>query len=94
MNGSLVCIEINSDKQDLPEGFPLLLSSDTHDMILNDGHLLEKWYHPWYCGPQLHHVGAPYEQCTDRSNGISVFPERDVDGTARLFVLTEIPSEL
>ena len=69
----LVCIEINLDKKDLPGGFPPLLCSDTHGMILNDGHLLEKWYHPWYCGPQLHHVGVPYEQCTDRSNGISVF---------------------
>ena len=72
------------------------MGSDTHGIVLNDGYLLEKWYHLWYCGPQLHHVGVPYEQYTDRSNGILVFAEGDVDEncTTRLFVLTEIPSEL
>ena len=34
-------MEINPDKQDLPEGFSPLLGSDTQDMVLNDGHLLE-----------------------------------------------------
>ena len=54
-------MEINPDKQDLPEGFLPLLSSDTHGMDLTDGHSLKKWYHPWYCRAQLHHIGAPYE---------------------------------
>jgi len=60
-------------------------------MALTDGHSLEKWYHLRYCGPQLHHVGAPYEQCRDRSNGISIFSERDVNGNykAGLSVLAE-----
>ena len=72
------------------------MGSDTHGMILNDSYKLEKWYHLWYCGSQLHHLGTPYEQCTDRSTEISVFPEREVNEncTVRLFVLAEIPSEL
>ena len=88
--------EINPDKQDLSEGFPPLLRSDTHGMILNNGHLLEKWYHPQYCESLLHHVGAPYEQCKDQSNGISVFPKRDVTENCRggLSVLAGNPFEL
>ena len=69
---------------------------DTHDMVLNDGHLLKNWYHPWHCGPQLRHMGAPYEQCRDRPNRISVFLERDVNVNckARLSILAGISYEL
>ena len=83
------------NKLDLSERFLPLLGSDTHGMVLSIGHALEKWYQQWYCGSQLHHVGAPYEQCRDGSKGISVFLARDVNVNckARLSVLPGIPYE-
>ena len=43
------------------------MDKDTQGMTLADGHSLESGTirSPQYCGPQLHHVGAPFEQCRD-----------------------------
>jgi len=43
----------------------------------------------------LHHVGELYEQCRDWSNGISIFPRRDVNVNckARLTVRAGNPFE-